>query len=190
VVTGPSGAGKSSLVALLGGLRKPTSGRVLASTSLAARSGREPHRWSSRELAARFGWVPQTPEQGIVATTVLDEVLASARACGRDPRFSAVRAEGLLDLLGLGALRGASPYHLSGGEQRRLMLAAAIAAGPSVLLSDEPTVGQDRHTWAAVVGTFVAARSAGAGVAVATHDARAAAVLGDDHVELDHGVRV
>jgi len=72
--------------------------------------------------------------------------------------------------LGLSALSGADPHQLSGGEQRRLALAGAIAHGPSVLVLDEPSVGQDRSTWAAVAGVVAAARDAGVGVVLATHD--------------------
>jgi energy-coupling factor transport system ATP-binding protein len=186
--TGPSGAGKSSLVAVLAGLKRPTSGTVVSAAELATRHGREPFRWRSRDLAARLAWAPQLPEQGMVTSSVLDEVLATPRGCGHDERLARRRAGGLLDLLGLSVLAAASPYHLSGGEQRRLMVAAALAAGPSGLLLDEPTVGQDRSTWAAMVGVLQAARAAGTAVAVATHDTDAVAVLADDELALDHGV--
>lgn len=186
-VTGASGAGKSSLLSLLAGLRRPTHGAVLAAAELATRRGREPHRWRSRDLAARLAWVPQIAEHGMVCRTVSDEVLAAARACERDPSASARRAAGLLELFGLTALAQASPYHLSGGEQRRLMVAAALASGPSGVLLDEPTVGQDRRTWAAVLGTVAAARGAGSAVALATHDSSAVDAVADTTLNLTHG---
>ncbi|MBU9943647.1 MAG: ATP-binding cassette domain-containing protein, partial [Dermatophilaceae bacterium] len=76
----------------------------------------------------------------------------------------------LLAALGLGHLERADPRHLSGGEQRRLAVAAALHHGPPVLLADEPTVGQDRRTWAALVGLVAAYRAAGGAVITATHD--------------------
>nr|MBA3232878.1 ATP-binding cassette domain-containing protein [Propionibacteriales bacterium] len=186
-VTGASGAGKSTLVSVLGGLLAPTCGTVLADPLLATRKGRDPWRWSSRDLAARLAWAPQSPEHGVVTTSVRDEVLAAARACGRDVDRSKARADGLLEVFGLGHLASANPYHLSGGEQRRLMVAAALAHGPAGVLLDEPTVGQDRLTWAAVLGAVVAARDAGAGVAVSTHDQTAVAVVADDRLVLCSG---
>jgi energy-coupling factor transporter ATP-binding protein EcfA2 len=189
-VTGASGAGKSSLVAVLAGLRAPTSGDVQSSPPLATRRGRRPHRWRSRDLAGRLAWVPQSPEHGIVGRTVRDEVVVAARACGRDESLARRRAEGILEALGLSALSGVSPYHLSGGEQRRLMVAAALTTGPYGVLLDEPTVGQDRLTWGAVVGAVSAARSAGAGVAFAGHDVLAVDVLADDVMTLAEGVAV
>ncbi len=186
-VTGASGAGKSSLVSVLAGLRRPTGGTVLAAAELATRRGREPSRWGSRDLAARLAWVPQIAEQGMVGRTVGEEVLVAARACGRDLHEAGRRAAGLLEMFGLAPLAQASPFHLSGGEQRRLMVAAALVAGPYGLLLDEPTVGQDRRTWAAVLGAVSAARSAGAGVALATHDRPAVEAVADTTLQLVDG---
>ncbi|GAA3522694.1 ATP-binding cassette domain-containing protein [Aeromicrobium panaciterrae] len=154
--TGPSGAGKSTAIAVLGGLLKPASGTVTPDI----------RRWRSPQLAESIGWMPQNPEHGFLASTVADEVAKTGAKVGRD-----VDVDAVLDVFGLGHLAGANPYRLSGGEQRRLALAAALAHRPGVMLLDEPTVGQDPGTWAAVVGWITAARDAGATVAVSTHDA-------------------
>jgi len=189
-VTGPSGAGKSTLVSLLAGLRGPDSGAVRVADALATNRGVEPARWTSADLARRISWVPQTPEHGIVAATVRDEVLAAARAVGRDTGRAERRADGLLDALGLSALSGRNPHHLSGGEQRRLVLAAALAHGPDALVLDEPTVGQDRLTWAAVLGCCRAARASGVAVAAATHDERLVGGIADTRLRLARGREV
>jgi energy-coupling factor transport system ATP-binding protein len=184
-VIGDNGAGKSTLVSLLAGLARPTTGHVTA-PALSGRHG-DLFRWPSRALSARVSWMPQLPEHGVVASTVLDEVIASGRACGRPPAWLASRADDLLEQLGLSQLRESSPYHLSGGEQRRLMLAASLVHGPNVVLLDEPTVGQDSLTWAAVVGVVGAARDAGCGVALASHDADAVGAVADDRLLLERG---
>lgn len=186
-VSGRSGAGKSTLVSVLAGLLRPTAGQVRADAALATSRGSQPWRWRARDLAARLSWAPQTPEHGVVTTRVRDEVLVAARACGRDDATARQRADGLLAALGLEQLADANPYHLSGGEQRRLMVAAALAHGPCGVLLDEPTVGQDRRTWAAVVGALATARDAGTGVAVSTHDMAAVGALADDRLVLDGG---
>src|SRR5699024_6870413 len=126
-----------------------------------------PHRLTSPALAARVGWVPQNPEHGMVARTVADEVAVTAAAIGRS-----VDVESVLAHLGLAHLAGSHPFRLSGGEQRRLAVAAALAHRPDVVLLDEPTVGQDRLTWSAVVGWALSAASAGCVVACSTHDER------------------
>ncbi len=153
--TGPSGAGKSTAIAVLGGLLKPSSGTVTPDV----------RRWRSPRLAESVGWMPQNPEHGFLASTVAEEVAKTGTKIGRR-----VDVEAVLDVFGLGHLGGANPYRLSGGEQRRLALAAALAHRPGVMLLDEPTVGQDPGTWAAVVGWVTAASQAGATVAVSTHD--------------------
>ncbi|RNI18386.1 ABC transporter ATP-binding protein [Flexivirga caeni] len=152
---GPSGAGKSTLLAAFAGLLEPTAGGM---TPLL-------HRRRSADLAAVAGFVPQNPEHGFLRTTVRDEIRCTADRLGRP-----VAADALLELMHLDHLAAANPHQLSGGEQRRLALLAALAHRPGLVLLDEPTVGQDRHTWAAVVGWAAAARDAGATVAVATHD--------------------
>ncbi len=169
-VTGPSGAGKSTVLALLAGLSAPTSGSLLADPAWSPSRERRPHRWRSRELARRLAWLPQLPEHAVVARTVREEVLATSRALGRPEAESARRAEPLLESLGLAALAGQDPHQLSGGEQRRLGLAAVLAHRPDLVLLDEPTVGQDRLTWLAVLEALTAAVSDGAAVALASHD--------------------
>ncbi len=164
---GPSGAGKSTLASVLVGLTRPSSGSVAVDPTLAAGDATPIHRWRSRRLAARVGWVPQSPERGFVTRRVDAELAATPAALGQPDDG---RAVGLLHVLGLSGRATADPYQLSGGEQRRLSLAAALVHGPGVLVLDEPTVGQDRHSWAAVAGIATAARSAGVAVLVATHD--------------------
>lgn len=153
---GPSGAGKSTALAVLAGLLKPSSGTVTPDL----------RRWRSRRLADSVGWVPQVPEHGFLTTTVADEVARTGARLGRS-----VGVEAVLEVFGLQRHATSNPYRLSGGEQRRLSLAAALAHRPGVLLLDEPTVGQDPETWAAVAGWIGAGRTAGAAVGVSTHDA-------------------
>ncbi len=179
--TGVSGAGKSTLLAALGGLLRPTAGAVSAHPSLARGLDPAPWRWRSPDLARRIGWVPQDPEHGLVTHRVVDEVAATGRRLSQ-----VVDPEAVLDALGLGGVAGADPYRLSGGEQRRLALAAALAHGPAVALLDEPTVGQDRVTWAVVAGWVLALAATGRGVAVATHD-RDLVALADREIVLERG---
>jgi energy-coupling factor transport system permease/ATP-binding protein len=174
-LTGPSGSGKSTLLGVLTGQVRPTSGRVRAGPSLAGPLGPDPQGWRSRDLALRMSWVGQHPEPGFVAATVAQEA-GAVRLGAADPTPAPpaeavrARAEDLLHAFGLTELAAVDPHRLSGGEQRRVALVTALAQGAQVLFADEPTLGQDRHTWAAVAGALDAARRAGAAVVVATHD--------------------
>ncbi len=174
-LVGPSGCGKSTLLLALGGLIGLSSGAVTAHRDLAptrstGAEGRDPRRWTSPETARVLAWVPQWASSTLVARTVLDEVMTTPRALGQVESEAATRARSLLDVLGLGGLELADPRHLSGGEQRRLAMASAVVHQPAVVLADEPTVGQDRATWAAVLGLLQGLREAGSAVVVTTHD--------------------
>lgn len=182
---GASGAGKSSLLDLLTGLTAPTTGRVVAAPALATDAGASPHTWSSRQLAARIGWVPQEAAATVVGATVDESLTATVRALGADER-AIRRARDLADILGLTGALARNPHRLSGGETRRLAVASALAHGPGLLALDEPTVGQDRHTWSAVAGLTLAARRRNRGVVAATHD-DVFADLADDTLHLADG---
>jgi energy-coupling factor transport system ATP-binding protein len=169
-LTGPNGSGKSTLLLTLAGLLPPAAGSVEA---LAAGS---PDDWSSADLAARFGVVFQNPEHQFVAGTVRDELAVGPAA--RE------RTDALLDRLGLRRLAGVSPFSLSGGEQRRLSVATALATAPPVLLLDEPTFGQDSRTWAELATLLAEHRDAGGAVVMATHDRALIEALGAREVAL------
>ena len=158
--SGPSGAGKSTALAVLGGLIKPASGTVTPDL---------PRRRQSR-ARPDVGWVPQNPEHGFLTTDRRDEVGRTGEVVERRSTSSAV-----LEVFGLGHLGARQSVPAVRRRAARLALAAALAHRPGVVLLDEPTVGQDRHTWAAVVGWIAAAARAGATVAVSTHDADLAA---------------
>lgn len=180
-LVGASGSGKSTVLLGFAGALKPATGSIDAGAGPVSDL-------STRELAAHVGWVPQWSSSTIIGRTVLDEVLVASRALGEESPERVVEAHALLTTLGLEHLAGADPRELSGGEQRRLAIASAILHHPPLLLADEPTVGQDRHTWAAVVGLLDAYRAAGGAVLVSTHDA-ALIRRSDDVVELSPPVR-
>ncbi|MEO8829701.1 ATP-binding cassette domain-containing protein [Lapillicoccus sp.] len=184
-LVGPSGSGKSTLLAALGGLVAPSAGSVvLAGTGDGPHIDvpRHPDALPSVDLARAVAWVPQRASSTIIRRTVRDEVTATSEAVGTDPAVARARADALLDRLGLSHLAAADPRHLSGGEQRRLAVAAAVVHQPVLVLADEPTVGQDRLTWAAVVGILDAVRTAGSAVVVATHDDAVRALADDERL--------
>ena len=181
-VTGPNGVGKSTLGLTLAGLLAPAAGELDATDSLADGLGAAPHTWTSRQLAARIGTVFQDPEHQFVSRSVREEIEAGPRAL--DAPDAAERATALLDEFGLAHLADANPFTLSGGEQRRLAIASVIAARPPVVVLDEPTSGQDRATWQAVVGRLGALADAGTAVVAVTHDRDLVRALEADEVVL------
>jgi energy-coupling factor transport system ATP-binding protein len=186
-VTGANGAGKSTLALLLAGLRRPTTGRVQAAGDLAAgvrRERPEPARWGARELVSRIGTVFQQPEQQFLTGRVRDELALGPLRAGAASGAAHAAATALMERLGLADLADANPFTLSGGQQRRLSVATALATSPRVLVLDEPTFGQDAATWREVVTLLGEQRSAGCAVAVVTHDRDLVRVLADVRVAL------
>jgi energy-coupling factor transport system ATP-binding protein len=179
-VRGPNGAGKSTLALLLGGLAAPSHGRVAATSALAgADAGRPPHRWRAAALAGRIGSVFQNPEHQFVTATVRDELaLGPRRLRVAEPAVAAI-VDDLLARLRLDRLAAANPYSLSGGEQRRLSVATALATRPRLLVLDEPTFGQDRRTWSELVGLLADLRDGGRAMVAVTHDEEFVAALAD-----------
>jgi energy-coupling factor transport system ATP-binding protein len=169
VVHGPNGAGKTTLALALAGLISPRDGHIHAADVLARDAAREPHRWSSRELAGRIGMVFQNPEHQFLAGTVGHEV----------------HDQSLLEELGLGHLVQANPFTLSGGEQRRLSVAIALAAQPSVLVLDEPTYGLDRHMWQVLVSFLRELCDSGRAVIAMSHDRHLSTVAANRVVHLE-----
>jgi energy-coupling factor transport system ATP-binding protein len=185
--TGPNGTGKSTLALLLAGLRAPTTGRITAAPGLAAgvRRGRvEPHRWRAGELVARIGTVFQHPEHQFLTGRLRDELALGPLRSGARATAARATADALLERLGLTAFAEANPFTLSGGQQRRLSVATALATSPRVLVLDEPTFGQDAATWRELVTLLAEQRAAGCALAVVTHDADLVAVLADGRLPL------
>lgn len=183
VVTGPSGAGKTTLLNLLGGLDRPTSGRVLLGDVDLSTLGDD-------ELAAlrrdRLGYVFQS--FGLIPVLSASEnVEVPLRLLRLAPGERDTRVAEALDAVGLGAHGAQRPYELSGGQQRRVGIARAIAARPPLLLADEPTGQLDSTTAATVmdlIGDLVHSR--GVAAVVTTHDP-ALAKRADRVLELHDG---
>jgi energy-coupling factor transport system ATP-binding protein len=183
-VTGPNGAGKSSLAHVLAGLVPPLRGEVTAHDALAQGLTTAPHRWKARELAARIGTVFQEPQHQFVTSTVRDELAVGPRRLRVADGEVTVRVDELLERLRLDHLARANPFTLSGGEQRRLSVATALATRPRLLVLDEPTFGQDARTWAELVALLVELLDEGTGVVAVTHDRALVSGLADDELVL------
>jgi energy-coupling factor transport system ATP-binding protein len=186
-VTGPNGTGKSTLALLLAGLRGPTTGRVIAAPALTAglrRADRPPHRWPADELVGRIGTVFQQPEHQFLTGRVRDELALGPLRAGSGDAAAHELADLRLDRLGLAALAEANPFTLSGGQQRRLSVATALATRPGVVVLDEPTFGQDRDTWAELVALLAEQQDEGRALVLVTHDAAVVSALADDVREL------
>ena len=146
-LVGPSGSGKSTLLNLLGGLDRPTSGRLwVAEQELGA--------LSARELAdlrlRRIGFVFQ--EYNLIPVlSALENVEYVMLLQGVPDEERRHRAKAVLADVGLTGMEDRRPGELSGGQQQRVAVARAIVAEPALVLADEPTANLDSHTGAALM---------------------------------------
>ena len=133
-IMGHTGSGKSTLVQMLNGLMKPTSGQVLLTDK----------KTDFRELRSKVGMVFQYPEYQLFEETVAKDIAFGPTNMGKSGAElekavnDAARFTGLKD-----ELLEKSPFDLSGGEKRRAAIAGVIAMNPEVLVLDEPTAGLD-----------------------------------------------
>ncbi len=141
VITGRSGSGKTTLLNLVGGLTRPTSGRVLfAGTDLLALGDRERSLLRNR----RMGFVFQFPSL-LPSLTALENVVLPI-TFGPGPAAAADQAAELLSLVGLADKAACYPRQLSAGQQQRVVIARSLINQPEVLLADEPTSDLDERT--------------------------------------------
>ena len=166
-VTGRSGAGKTTLLNILGGLDKPTSGKV--------------------ECKVNAGFVFQSfrlmPE-----LTVLENVVLPSMAGTRASRVAnaAERAKLLLDNVGLSDRAHHLPAELSGGEQQRVALARALMCEPEIIFADEPTGNLDALTGAEILKLLMGFGGKPFALVMVTHSAEAAAQC-DRTLHLERG---
>lgn len=184
-LVGANGAGKSTLSLTLAGLIPSIEGEVVASEDLCKDlDSSDPIKWKSTELAKRISYVFQNPEHQFACGTVLEEVMLGPIRTGMSEEDARAKAQELLERFRLGRYANANPYTLSGGEKRRLTVAASLAAAPRVLILDEPTFGQDRKTWMQIIKLIASLRADGVSVIVVTHDKELVDALGARLVEL------
>ena len=167
VVAGPSGSGKTTLLQLLGGLDRPTAGRLLFEERDLARMGDAD---LTRLRLETFGFVFQ--QFNLIPTlTARENVEVALAPTGTTSARRRSHADVLLDAVGLAERATHLPSKLSGGEQQRVAIARALANEPRVLLADEPTGNLDVATGEEVLAMLrELAAEQGRAVVLITHD--------------------
>ena len=159
VLLGPSGSGKTTLLSCLGGILRPTSGRVVVDdidvTSLA---GRDLERYRRRHV----GFVFQAFNL-VASLSARENVAVPLLLNGASRRAALDAADTLLERVGLADRAGHKPATLSGGQQQRVAVARGLISDPAVLLTDEPTANLDYISAENVIGLLRALRDDGRG---------------------------
>lgn len=168
---GPSGSGKSTLLYLLGGLDKPTSGKVrLKGRELSAMKDKEESKIRRREIGFVFQFYNLVPnlnlEENIMLPILLD---------GKKLKNYRSRLDEILELVGLTERRKHTPRELSGGQQQRVAIARALVNEPDLILADEPTGNLDSKTSTEIMELFKKInQEQGKTIVQVTHSAEAA----------------
>ena len=168
LLLGPSGCGKTTLLSCLGGILRPTSGRItIDDVDVTALDSRELTMYRRRTVGIVF-----QAFNLLASLTALENVMVPMDAAGMKGRESRRRAEELLERVGLKDRMAHRPGDLSGGQQQRVAVARAIALDPPLILADEPTAHLDFIQVEEVLRLIRELASGERLVVVATHDTR------------------
>ncbi len=143
--TGPNGCGKSTLFKLLNGLIFPTKGEYYFDNKKIDKNTLQDNMFA-KNFHKRIGYIFQNPDVQLFNATVYDEIAFDPRQMNLNEEIIHQRINELLIYLNIQHLQDRPPYHLSGGEQKKVALAAILALNPDILMIDEPLNGLDNKT--------------------------------------------
>ena len=165
-IMGPSGSGKSTLLNLIGGLDRPSGGRVVIDgTNLGKLSEARLARFRRHRVGIVFQFFNLLNN-----VTALDNILIPAQLAGENGTVARRRADELMERLQIARLRNQYPAKLSGGERQRVAIARALINHPPLLLADEPTGALDSANGADVMAILSELHGGGQTIVLVTHD--------------------
>jgi energy-coupling factor transport system ATP-binding protein len=179
-IMGENGAGKTTLVKMFNGLLKPNKGKIRV-------DGIDASEKSVAQLSRDVGLIFQNPDHQLFAETVSEELSFSLRNFGFTEDVVKRRVETLMNTLDLERYSSSSPFVLSGGERKRVALAAILAWDPKHVIMDEPTIGQDYLQKDRLRNFIIQLISQGKTVVIVTHDVEFVAECKPRIVLLSHG---
>jgi len=182
VISGPSGSGKTTLLNIIGGIDKPTSGKIIV---FGNDLGVKDEDFLADFRCNKIGFVFQS--YNLVSTLTVSENIAFPMEWTRKPEeYIKEYVEELLRIVDLEHRADHLPFQLSGGEQQRVAFARALANDPPLLLVDEPTGNLDVKTGLKIVQILRKLKDDGKTIIVATHDERIIQ-LADQKLYLEDG---
>ncbi len=147
-IVGHSGSGKTTLVSVIGGILRPTSGRILfGEQDICTMNDSQLSDYRNTRIGFMFQFASLLPMLTARENVMLAALFGRERSSGEQER-----ADHLMDLVGIGDRVGAYPGELSGGQQRRVAIARALMNNPEMILADEPTGDLDEETEGEIMG--------------------------------------
>ena len=183
-IIGATGSGKSTLIQMMNGLNKPSSGQVLWNGQDVFSEG-----YDRRSLRHHVGLVFQYPEYQLFESDILKDICFGPKNQGLSEEECLARARAAMAAVGLGPeYESRSPFDLSGGEKRRAAIAGVLAMEPDILVVDEPVAGLDPEGRAELLEEFRRLKDEkGMGIVIVSHSMDDVAALADRILVLSHG---
>lgn len=184
IIQGPNGCGKSTLIKLLNGIIFPMEGsytyqgheiteKTLKDTRFA--------KWFHQQM----GYVFQNADTQLFCGSVEEEIAFGPTQMGLSENEIRQRTEDCLKLFGIEKLRERPPYHLSGGEKRKVSLACILSMNPEVLILDEPLAGLDENTQKMLIDFLKKFHVSGKTLIIITHKYQLAKELGTRFIRMN-----
>nr|WP_288733701.1 ABC transporter ATP-binding protein [uncultured Anaerobutyricum sp.] len=184
IIQGPNGCGKSTLIKLLNGIIFPMEGsytyqgheiteKTLKDTRFA--------KWFHQQM----GYVFQNADTQLFCGSVEEEIAFGPTQMGLSENEIKQRTEDCLKLFGIEKLRERPPYHLSGGEKRKVSLACILSMNPEVLILDEPLAGLDENTQKMLIDFLKKFHVLGKTLIIITHNNQLAKELGTRFIKMN-----
>lgn len=183
VLRGDNGSGKTTLFKILNGLVFPNTGSFVFDGKAITEKYMNDNT-NSKLFHKRVGYLFQNPDVMLFNARVFDEVAFGPRQMGLAENEVRERAMDCINLLGIENLVDKAPYHLSGGQKKKVAIAAVLALNPEVLILDEPLAGMDATSQQKMIKLILELKAAGKTLIIATHSSELEQQVADRVVHL------
>lgn len=183
IVEGDNGSGKTTLFRILTGLSFPERGEYYFDGTEITRDHLKDNA-NSKRFHKQIGFLFQSPDVMLFNPRVYDEIAFGPRQMGLSDEEVDARVTDCLEMFSLQELADKAPYHLSGGQKKRVALAAVLSLNPDVLILDEPYAGLDKTTQEWLTQFLGELKAAGKTMIIATHSGELLSEIADETIQL------
>ena len=184
IIEGDNGSGKTTLFRILTGLSFAEKGEYFFDGTKITREYLKDNA-NSKRFHKRIGFLFQSPDVMLFNPRVYDEIAFGPRQMGISDQEVEARVTDCLQIFSLQELADKAPYHLSGGQKKRVALAAVLSLNPDVLILDEPYAGLDKTTQEWLTQFLKELKAVGKTIIVATHSGELLSEIVDETIQLD-----
>lgn len=186
---GSNGCGKSTLMKLLNGLISPDSGKYMFQEEEITSQKLKDTKFA-KEFHQKIGFVFQNSDTQLFCTNVYEEVAFAPRQMQLSEEEIKKRVEDCLDMFQLQELKDRQPYHLSGGEKRKVTLACVLSMAPEILVLDEPMNGLDPKSRRWLISILHQLNQAGMTIILSTHHLESLHEMADRAILMDENHKI